>query len=88
MTLAPEHPLVQEITTPEYQDKINEYILASSKRSKENVWQMLKPFQDLLEHMLNILYQRAGSGLDWGLCFAGYGTGAVMAVVETKEMLC
>jgi hypothetical protein len=31
MTL-PEHPLVQEITTPEYQDKINEYILVFCQR--------------------------------------------------------
>jgi leucyl-tRNA synthetase len=30
-------------------------------------------------HMLNILYQRASSGLDWDV-LAGYGTGAVMAV--------
>jgi hypothetical protein len=39
--------------------------------------------------MLNILYQRASSGLDWDYVLAGYGTGAVMAVPETKEiMLC
>jgi leucyl-tRNA synthetase len=31
-------------------------------------------------HMLNILYQRASSGLDWDYVLAGYGTGAVMAV--------
>jgi hypothetical protein len=41
---------------------------------------MLKLFRVLQELMLNILYQRASSGLDWGLCLAGYGTGAVMAV--------
>jgi leucyl-tRNA synthetase len=33
----PEHPLVQEITTPEYQDKINEYILASSTFERERM---------------------------------------------------
>jgi hypothetical protein len=69
MTLAPEHPLVQEITTPEYQDKINEYILASSKRSKENVWLMSKPFQEYTEHMLSILLPKSRFRFGLGIMF-------------------
>ena len=34
MTLAPEHPLVQEITTANYLETVNEYVFASSKRSE------------------------------------------------------
>ncbi|MDD5151818.1 MAG: class I tRNA ligase family protein, partial [Flavobacterium sp.] len=34
MTLAPEHPLVQEITTADNLEKVNDYIFASSKRSE------------------------------------------------------
>jgi hypothetical protein len=26
--------------------------------------------------------------LDWGLCLAGYGTGAVMAVLRRRKRLC
>jgi leucyl-tRNA synthetase len=40
------------------------------------------------ELMLSILYQRASSGLDWGLCLGSYGTGAVMAVPCGDERLC
>jgi leucyl-tRNA synthetase len=82
MTLAPEHPLVQEITTPEYQAKINEYILASSKRSERERMADVKTISGVFtgayaEHPFTKEPIPVWIG-DYVL--AGYGTGAVMAV--------
>ncbi|SDX61803.1 class I tRNA ligase family protein [Flavobacterium degerlachei] len=82
MTLAPEHPLVQEITTPEYQDKINDYILASSKRSERERMADVKTISGVFtgayaEHPFTKEPVPVWIG-DYVL--AGYGTGAVMAV--------
>lgn len=82
MTLAPEHPLVQEITTPEYKDKINDYILASSKRSERERMADVKTISGVFtgayaEHPFTKEPVPVWIG-DYVL--AGYGTGAVMAV--------
>lgn len=82
MTLAPEHPLVQEITTPEYLDKINDYILASSKRSERERMADVKTISGAFtgayaEHPFTKEPIPVWIG-DYVL--AGYGTGAVMAV--------
>ncbi|UQD55342.1 leucine--tRNA ligase [Flavobacterium sp. K5-23] len=82
MTLAPEHPLVQEITTPEYLDKINDYILASSKRSERERMADVKTISGVFtgayaEHPFTKEPVPVWIG-DYVL--AGYGTGAVMAV--------
>ena len=82
MTLAPEHPLVQEITTPEYADKVNEYILASSKRSERERMADVKTISGVFtgayaEHPFTKEAIPVWIG-DYVL--AGYGTGAVMAV--------
>ena len=82
MTLAPEHPLVQEITTPEYADKVNEYILASSKRSERERMADVKTISGVFtgayaEHPFTKEPIPVWIG-DYVL--AGYGTGAVMAV--------
>ncbi|MDG2433378.1 leucine--tRNA ligase [Flavobacterium sp.] len=82
MTLAPEHPLVQEITTPEYLDKINEYIVASSKRSERERMADVKTISGVFtgayaEHPFTKELVPVWIG-DYVL--AGYGTGAVMAV--------
>ncbi|WP_339919047.1 leucine--tRNA ligase [uncultured Flavobacterium sp.] len=82
MTLAPEHPLVQEITTPEYLDKINDYILASSKRSERERMADVKTISGVFtgayaEHPFTKEPIPVWIG-DYVL--AGYGTGAVMAV--------
>ena len=82
MTLAPEHPLVQEITTPEYLDKINEYIVASSKRSERERMADVKTISGVFtgayaEHPFTKETVPVWIG-DYVL--AGYGTGAVMAV--------
>ncbi|NRS87128.1 leucyl-tRNA synthetase [Flavobacterium sp. 7E] len=82
MTLAPEHPLVQEITTPEYAEKVNEYILASSKRSERERMADVKTISGVFtgayaEHPFTKEAIPVWIG-DYVL--AGYGTGAVMAV--------
>ena len=82
MTLAPEHPLVQEITTPEYEEKVNEYILASSKRSERERMADVKTISGVFtgayaEHPFTKEAIPVWIG-DYVL--AGYGTGAVMAV--------
>lgn len=82
MTLAPEHPLVQEITTPEYAAQVNEYILASSKRSERERMADVKSISGVFtgayaEHPFTKEAIPVWIG-DYVL--AGYGTGAVMAV--------
>jgi leucyl-tRNA synthetase len=82
MTLAPEHPLVQEITTSEYADKVNEYIVASSKRSERERMADVKTISGVFtgayaEHPFTKEAVPVWIG-DYVL--AGYGTGAVMAV--------
>jgi leucyl-tRNA synthetase len=82
MTLAPEHPLVQEITTSENLEKVNEYIFASSKRSERERMADVKTISGVFtgayaEHPFTKEPIPVWIG-DYVL--AGYGTGAVMAV--------
>jgi leucyl-tRNA synthetase len=82
MTLAPEHPLVQEITTSDNLEKINEYIFASSKRSERERMADVKTISGVFtgayaEHPFTKEPIPVWIG-DYVL--AGYGTGAVMAV--------
>jgi leucyl-tRNA synthetase len=82
MTLAPEHPLVQEITTAEYLERVNAYILASSKRSERERMADVKTISGVFtggyaEHPFTKEPIPVWIG-DYVL--AGYGTGAVMAV--------
>jgi leucyl-tRNA synthetase len=82
MTLAPEHPLVPEITTSEYLDKVNDYVFASSKRSERERMADVKTISGVFtgayaEHPFTKEPIPVWIG-DYVL--AGYGTGAVMAV--------
>jgi leucyl-tRNA synthetase len=82
MTLAPEHPLVQEITTSDNLEKVNEYIFASSKRSERERMADVKTISGVFtgayaEHPFTKEPIPVWIG-DYVL--AGYGTGAVMAV--------
>lgn len=82
MTLAPEHPLVQEITTADYLDAVNEYVFASSKRSERERMADVKTISGVFtgayaEHPFTKELIPVWIG-DYVL--AGYGTGAVMAV--------
>jgi leucyl-tRNA synthetase len=80
MTLAPEHELVAKITTPEQKAAVEAYVERTAKRSERERMADVKTISGVFrEHMLNILYQRASSGLIGDYVLA-YGTGAVMAV--------
>ena len=82
MTLAPEHDLVKEITTPEHQEEVEAYIEASAKRSERERMADVKSISGVFtgayaEHPFTKESIPVWIG-DYVL--AGYGTGAVMAV--------
>ena len=82
MTLAPEHPLVQEITTLEQKSAIDAYIEKTAKRSERERMADVKTISGVFtgayaEHPFTKESIPVWIG-DYVL--AGYGTGAVMAV--------
>jgi leucyl-tRNA synthetase len=82
MTLAPEHPLVQEITTPEQKVIVEAYIEKTAKRSERERMADVKTISGVFtgafaEHPFTKEPIPVWIG-DYVL--AGYGTGAVMAV--------
>ena len=82
LTLAPEHELVTQITTPEQKEAVEAYIEATSKRSERERMADVKTISGVFtgayaEHPLTKEPIPIWIG-DYVL--AGYGTGAVMAV--------
>ncbi|WP_291097220.1 MULTISPECIES: leucine--tRNA ligase [unclassified Flavobacterium] len=82
MTLAPEHPLVQEITTQECRENVEAYIEKTAKRSERERMADVKTISGVFtgayaEHPFTKEPIPVWIG-DYVL--AGYGTGAVMAV--------
>jgi len=82
MTLAPEHPLVVEITTSEQKQAVEEYIAATAKRSERERMADVKTISGVFtgayaEHPFTKKPVPVWIG-DYVL--ASYGTGAVMAV--------
>ena len=82
MTLAPEHELVQTITTPEQKAEVEAYILATAKRSERDRMADVKTISGAFtgayaEHPFSKKPIPIWIG-DYVL--AGYGTGAVMSV--------
>ena len=82
MTLAPEHELVEKITTPEQKEVVNAYIEATAKRSERDRMADVKTISGVFtgayaEHPFTKQPIPIWIG-DYVL--AGYGTGAVMAV--------
>ncbi|PSG90123.1 leucine--tRNA ligase [Aurantibacter aestuarii] len=82
MTLAPEHDLVNKITTPEQQQAVNDYIEATAKRSERDRMADVKTISGVFtgayaEHPFTKEPIPVWIG-DYVL--ASYGTGAVMAV--------
>jgi len=82
MTLAPEHELVSQITTPEQKAEVEAYILATSKRSERDRMADVKTISGAFtgayaEHPFSKEPIPIWIG-DYVL--AGYGTGAVMSV--------
>ena len=82
MTLAPEHELVAEITTPEQKEEVEAYIVATAKRSERERMADVKTISGAFtgayaEHPFTKKPIPIWIG-DYVL--AGYGTGAVMSV--------
>lgn len=82
MTLAPEHELVEKITTPEQKQAVQQYIEATAKRSERDRMADVKTISGVFtgtyaEHPFTKEPIPIWIG-DYVL--AGYGTGAVMAV--------
>jgi leucyl-tRNA synthetase len=82
MTLAPEHELVSQITTPEQKEEVEAYILATAKRSERDRMADVKTISGAftgayVEHPFTKEPIPVWIG-DYVL--AGYGTGAVMSV--------
>ncbi|PKG50108.1 leucine--tRNA ligase [Olleya sp. 1-3] len=82
MTLAPEHELVQTITTPEQKAEVEAYVLATAKRSERDRMADVKTISGAFtgayaEHPFSKEPIPIWIG-DYVL--AGYGTGAVMSV--------
>lgn len=82
MTLAPEHDLVAEITTPEQKEAVEAYVEATAKRSERDRMADVKTISGVFtgayaEHPFTKEPIPVWIG-DYVL--AGYGTGAVMAV--------
>ncbi|MBQ0787397.1 MAG: leucine--tRNA ligase [Oceanihabitans sp.] len=82
MTLAPEHELVSQITTPEQKAEVDAYILATAKRSERDRMADVKTISGAFtgayaEHPFSKEPIPIWIG-DYVL--AGYGTGAVMSV--------
>lgn len=82
MVLAPEHPYVSKITTPEQQDKVNAYLTWAKNRSeRERMTEVKKVSGEFTgAYAINPL---SGEELPiWVADYVlmGYGTGAIMAV--------
>ena len=82
MTLAPEHELVNQITTPAQKSAVDAYVLATAKRSERDRMADVKTISGVFtgayaEHPLTKKPVPVWVG-DYVL--AGYGTGAVMSV--------
>ena len=82
MTLAPEHELVNQITTPDQKLAVDAYVLATAKRSERDRMADVKTISGVFtgayaEHPLTKEAVPVWVG-DYVL--AGYGTGAVMSV--------
>jgi len=82
MTLAPEHELVQEITTSEQKEAVNAYIEKSAKRSERERMADVKTISGEFTGAYAI-HPLSGEKIPvWigDYVLAGYGTGAVMSV--------
>ena len=82
MTLAPEHELVKEITTPEHKEAVEAYIEKTSKRSERERMADVKTISGVFTGAYAIHPFTKDPVPVWigDYVLAGYGTGAVMAV--------
>ncbi|QBA65110.1 leucine--tRNA ligase [Muriicola soli] len=82
MTLAPEHELVEKITTEEQREEIEEYVEKSAKRSERDRMADVKTISGAFTGSYAIHPFTGESIPIWigDYVLAGYGTGAVMSV--------
>ena len=82
MTLAPEHPLVDMITTDEQRDMVNLYVEQSANRSERDRMSDVKNITGVFTGAYAIHPLSGDKVPIWigDYVLAGYGTGAVMAV--------
>ncbi len=87
MVLAPEHPLVTKITTPEYQAAVNEYILQASRQTEIERLATTKEKTGVFTgaYAINPVNQEKVPIWIADYVMMGYGTGAIMAVPAHDE---
>lgn len=87
MVLAPEHPLVDEITTGEYIEKVNQYKEDSSKRSERDRMADAKTVSGQFTgaYAINPFTKEKIPVYIADYVLMGYGTGAIMAVPAHDE---
>src|SRR5690606_4353142 len=82
LVLAPEHPLVDDITTPEYKDAVAEYKRLASLKSERDRQSDIKNITGQITGA-KAIHPFTGAEIDIWIAdyvLASYGTGAVMAV--------
>ncbi len=82
MTLAPEHQLVENITTPDQRQDVEDYVMATSKRSERDRMSDVKTISGVFTGAYAV-HPFTGEDVPiWigDYVLASYGTGAVMAV--------
>ncbi|MCF7559865.1 leucine--tRNA ligase [Sabulilitoribacter multivorans] len=82
MTLAPEHELVSQITTPEQKDEVEAYIEATAKRSERDRMADVKTITGAFTgaYAIHPFTEKLIPIWIGDYVLAGYGTGAVMSV--------
>jgi len=82
MTLAPEHDLVSQITTPEQKTAVDAYILATAKRSERDRMADVKTISGVFTgaYAIHPFTEKLIPIWIGDYVLAGYGTGAVMSV--------
>lgn len=82
MVLAPEHELVEKITTPEHREKIRRYVIRTKSRSERERMSEVKKISGEFTGAYGINPLNGENIQIWvaDYVLAGYGTGAIMAV--------
>ncbi|GAA4889198.1 leucine--tRNA ligase [Flaviramulus aquimarinus] len=82
MTLAPEHELVSQITTPEQKEDVDAYVLATAKRSERDRMADVKTISGVFTgaYAIHPFTKKLIPIWIGDYVLAGYGTGAVMSV--------
>jgi len=82
MVLAPEHELVEKITTPEYREEIRHYVTRAKNRSERERMSEVKKISGEFTGAYGINPLNGEDIPIWvaDYVLAGYGTGAIMAV--------